>query len=570
MKNPEVAEILYEIADYLEIKGVDWKPRAYRRAAGAVETLSEDIEKVADRGELHEIPGVGKSIASKISEYLETGHLEYVENLRQEMPGKLREIMNIEGIGPKTAVKLHRELAIRNVDELQKAAEDGKIRQLEGFGEKTEENILEGISMYRSTQERFLLGYMLPTAQKIVDQLSQLDAVKRIELAGSIRRRRATIGDADILVISADSQEVMTNFVQMEEVDRVLSKGERKSTVVLENGLQIDLLVIDEKNFGAALMYFTGSKEHNVELRKRAIERNWKLSEYGLEERDSGEIVAQATEEEIYDKLGLEFIPPELRTNRGEIEAAAENRLPNLIQWEDIKGDLHVHSNWSEATYSIREMVQKAREIGHEYIAICDHTRSLPIAQGLTDEDFREREDEIADVNEEFDDIEVLSGAEVDILPDGSLDLEDETLTDLDVTVAAVHSSFRQTENEMSERVLSAMENRHIDIIGHPTGRIIQKRDPYAIDLDRIFEGAEKHGTKLEINCFPSRLDLRDNDILRAKEYDIEFSLGSDAHSIEHLRYLELGLSNARRGWLEKDQIINTLDLSDLREVFKS
>jgi DNA polymerase (family 10) len=338
----------------------------------------------------------------------------------------------------------------------------------------------------------------------------------------------------------------------------------------LGNGVQVDLLVIDEKNFGAALMYFTGSKEHNVELRKRAIEHNWKLSEYGLEERDTGEVIAQATEEDIYDKLDLQYIPPELRTNRGEIEAAAQKNLPNLVKWEDIRGDLHVHSNWSEGSHSIEEMVQKGREIGHEYIAICDHTQSLPIAQGLTDEEFQEREEEITKVNQRFDDIEVLSGAEVDILPDGSLDLENDTLNDLDVTVAAVHSSFKQDEDTMTERVLSAMKHEHIDILGHPTGRLIQERDPYAIDLTRIFEGAEKHGTKLEVNCFPSRLDLRDSDILKARKYDVQFSLGSDAHSIDHLRYLELGLSNARRGWLEKDQIINTQSLSELRNVLGS
>ena len=570
MKNPEVADVLYEIADYLEIKGVDWKPRAYRRAAGAVETLSEDIEQLAERGELKDIPGVGESIASKIAEYLENGHLEYLENLRQEMPGKLRKLMDIEGIGPKTAVKLHRELGIRNIDDLQRAAEEGKIRELEGFGKKTEENILENISMYRSHRERFLLGYMFPTAQKIVDELSQLDVVKRIELAGSIRRRKATIGDADILVISEDSDEVMNSFVQMEEGDRVLSKGERKSTIVLGNGLQVDLLVIDEKNFGAALMYFTGSKEHNVELRKRAIEHNWKLSEYGLEERETGEVIARSTEEGIYDKLDLQYIPPELRTNRGEIKAAAQNNLPNLVDWEDIRGDLHVHSNWSEGSHSIEEMVQKAREIGHEYIAICDHTQSLPIAQGLTDEEFQEREKEITEVNEQFDDIEVLSGAEVNILPDGNLDLEDDTLTDLDVTVAAVHSSFKQDEDTMTERVLSAMNHEYVDILGHPTGRLIQERDPYAIDLTRIFEGAEEYSTKLEVNCFPTRLDLRDSDILKARKYDVQFSLGSDAHSINHLRYLELGLSNARRGWLEKGQIINTLSRSKLRNVLSS
>jgi DNA polymerase (family 10) len=566
VKNQEIADLLYEIADYLEIKGVEWKPRAYRRAAGTIETLSEPIEEVYQRGELEEVSGVGESIAEKIAEYLEQGELEYLDNLREEMPQGFRGLMAVEGIGPKMAEKLYQELKITTVDELEQAAQNHRIRDLKGFGKKTEQNILENISMYRESHERFVLGYMLPDVEEIKAQLDKLDYVSRVELAGSTRRRRPTIGDADILVISKNSSQVMDFFTSREKVARVLSKGERKSTVVLSNNLQVDLLVIDEKNFGAALQYFTGSKDHNIALRKRAIDHNWKLSEYCLEDRESGETLASKTEDEIYNKLEMKYVIPELRENRGEIEAAAEGRLPEILDFEHLTSDLHVHSDWSEGVHNMKEMAQTAKESGLKFLALCDHTQGLGIASGLDEDEFQERQKEIDQVNEELEGFTIVSGAEVNIDSDGKLDLADDALDKLDVVVAAIHSGLSQSKEQLTERILSAVHNEHVDIIGHPTGRLLNKRQPKDLDMPAIYSAAEEQGVCLEINCFPTRMDLPDSHLIDAKEHDIQFSIGTDSHSTEHLRYIELGVSLARRGWIEPDQVINTLELSELKK----
>lgn len=566
MKNQEVADILYEIADYLEIKGVQWKPRAYRRAAGAIETLSDPIEEVYHQGELQEVSGVGESIAEKIAEYLQRGELEYLNNLREEMPQGLRSLMAVEGIGPKMAEKLYQELKITTVDELEHAAQNHKIRELEGFGEKTEQNILENISMYRESHERFVLGYMLPDVEEIKTQLDELDYVSRVEIAGSTRRRRPTIGDADILVISDNSSKVMDFFTSSEKVARVLSKGERKSTVVLKNNLQVDLLVIDEKNFGAALLYFTGSKDHNIALRKRAIDHNWKLSEYGLEDRESEETLASKTEDEIYRKLELEYIIPELRENRGEIKAAGEGRLPEVLNFEHLKSDLHVHSDWSEGVHSMKEMALTAKASGLKFLALCDHTQGLGIASGLDEDDFQERQKEIDKVNEELEEFTILPGAEVNIDSDGKLDLANDALEELDVVVAAIHSGLSQSQEQITERILSAIHNEHVDIIGHLTGRLLNKRQPYELDLPAIYSAAEDQDVCLEINCFPTRMDLPDSHLIDAKDHDLRFSIGTDSHSTEHLRFIELGVTLARRGWIEPNRVINTLELAELKK----
>lgn len=565
MKNQEVADMLYEIADYLEIKGVQWKPGAYRRAAGSIEALSDPIEELYQKGELQDVSGVGESIAEKIAEYLERGELEYLNNLREEVPQGLRGLMAIEGIGPKVAKKLYQELEITTVDELEQAAQNNRIRLLEGFGEKTEQNILENISMYKERHERFILGYMLPDVQEIKTQLDELEYVSRVEIAGSTRRRRPTIGDADILVISDDSSRVMGFFTSREKVARLLSRGERMSTVVLKNNLQVDLLVIDEKNFGAALLYFTGSKDHNIALRKRAIDRNWKLSEYGLEDRESGESLASKTENEIYKKLELEYIIPELRENRGEIEAAAEGKLPETLELEHLKSDLHVHSDWSEGVHTIKEMALVAKQSGLKFLALCDHTQGLGIASGLDEDGFQERQKEIDKVNDELEGFTVLPGAEVNIDSDGKLDLTDDALEKLDVVVAAIHSGLSQSQEQLTDRILSAIHNEHVDIIGHLTGRLLNKRPPYELDMPAIYHAAEEQNVCLEINCFPTRMDPPDSHLVDAKEYDIQFSIGTDSHSTEHLRFIELGVSLARRGWIEPTRIINTLNLTELK-----
>lgn len=564
MRNKEVADILYEIADILEMKGVDWKPRAYRRAAGNIEAHSEDIVSVKNKGELKEIPGVGESIAKKIREYLNTGKLEYLQELRKEQPTKLRTIMNIEGVGPKTAEKLYEELGISTVDELEEAAKDGKIRELEGFGKKSEQSILDGIKMYRQRSDRFILGYMLPTVKDILQDIRDKDIIERAEVAGSTRRRRATIGDIDILTISDEPEDVIDYFTSMPEIKAVLSKGPRKSTVVFSSDIQADILVVEEENFGAALLYFTGSKAHNIELRKIAKDKGWKLSEYGLEERDSEEKIASKTEEDIYKKLDLKFIRPELRENRGEIEAARNDELPDVVSFDDIRGDFHVHSDWSEGEHSIKEMAEAAKDMGYEYFALTDHTKTLAIAQGLDEDDFKEREKEIEEVNESLDDFTVLSGAEVNIDSDGKLDLEEDTLEKLDFVVAAIHSGFDQSESKLTERTISAIHSEYVHVIGHPAGRMLQEREPLPLDFQAIYEAAEDQGRWLEINCYPTRLDLSDENLMRAKEYDIEFSLGTDSHSIEHLRFMHIGVANAQRGWIETNQILNRYSLDKI------
>jgi len=570
IKNREVADILYEVADLLEIKGVQFKPRAYRRATQTIETLPNDITAIYDRGALQEIPGIGASIAAKIQEIIETGSLEYLEELREELPQGLRDLIEIEGLGPKTALKLHRNLKISSINELEAAARAGKIRHLEGFGEKTEQNILQSIEMYRSAQERFLLGYVLPIAKEIEEKLSTLDSVTRISLAGSIRRRKETVGDVDILVTSHQPAKVMNFFTQLAPVKRVLAKGKTKSTVVLTNNLQVDLRVMDEESFGAALQYFTGSKEHNIRLRAMALEKNWKLSEYSLLDKETNKTIAGKNEEEIYAALGLSYIEPELRENRGEIEASSRGKLPQLIHYDDVKGDLHVHTTWSDGAHSIAEMAAAAKSLGYEYLAICDHSETLQIAHGLTADELRKQMKEIEKLNRTLDDFTVLSGVEVNIDADGKLDIRDDVLKDLDIAVAAVHSGFKQSEAKMTQRVLTAMHNDYVDVIAHPTGRIINKRDPYQIDLPKIFEAASDLGVFMELNAFPNRLDLSDPNCFQAKDYGLKISIGTDAHHKDHLRYMEFGVATARRGWLEKQDILNTSTLNELRALLKS
>ncbi len=570
MTNIEVAAILYEVADLLRIRGVRFKPRAYRRAAQAIETLPEDITDVYERGDLERIPGVGSSIAEKIREIIETGTLAYLETLRGELPAGVREITDLEGVGPKKALILNRELGIKSVDELEAAAEAGRIRNLPGFGAKTEENIKRSIQMSRAARERFLLGSILPVAKDIEERLSALETVQRVSLAGSIRRRRETVGDVDVLATSTRPEEVMDVFCSLPGVERVLAKGTTKSTVVLTTGVQVDLRVVEEDHFGSALQYFTGSKDHNIALRRLAIARNWRLNEYGLTDLATGEPVAGRDERGVYAALGLQYIDPELRENRGEVEAALEGRLPEIVGYDAVRGDLHVHTKWSEGAHTIPEMAAAAQALGYEYVAICDHSQTLQIAHGLSEREVADQLREIERVNRELDGFTVLSGTECNIDMEGNPDLADSILKDLDVVVASVHSGFKQSEKEMTERVITAMHNDHVDIIGHPTGRLIQKRAPYRIDLPAVFAAAADLGVLLEINAFPTRLDLSDVNCFKAREHGVRFSLGSDAHARENLRYMELGIATARRGWLEAKDVVNTLPLKELLAALRS
>lgn len=562
--NAEVAEILYEISELYALKGETYRSRAYMMAAQRIGSLTEDIRKIWQRGELQSIPGIGKSIAAVIEEYLETGQSSKLEELREELPRGVMELIELDGVGPKKAMRLYEELGINSIDELEKAAKAGKIRRLKGFGPKTEENILRSIEEYRRRQERFLLGAILPVIDEIMAYMKECDAVLRIEPAGSARRRKETVGDLDILILSTRPEEVVERFVSMPRVSRVISQGTTRSTVIIGANLQVDLRVIPPESYGSALQYFTGSKAHNIKLRAIAVKKGYKLNEYGLFDRETGERIAGETEEGVYKALGLEWIEPELREDRGEIEAAMEGRLPRLVKEEEIRGDLHIHTKWSDGTGTIEEMAEKAMSLSLEYIAICDHSKSMGIARGLDEARLRKQMAEIDKLNERLEGFRVLKGIEVDIKADGSLDLSNSVLKDLDFVVASIHSGFKADERQMTERVIKAIHNDYVSTIGHPTGRIILRRRPYALNLDRVFEAAAEQGVMMEINAFPNRLDLNDVDAKAAKEHGIMMSIGTDAHAPNHMEFLNLGVAVARRGWLEPGDVINTLPVDEL------
>ncbi len=562
--NAEVAEILYEISELYALKGEPYRSRAYMMAAQRIGSLTEDIREIWRRGKLQSIPGVGKSIAAVIEEYLETGQSSKLEELREGLPRGVMELIELDGVGPKKAMRLYQELGINSIDELEAAAKAGKIRRLKGFGPKTEENILRSIEEYRRRQERFLLGAILPVIDEIIAYMKECDAVLRIEPAGSARRRKETVGDLDILVLSTRPEEVVERFVSMPRVSRVISQGTTRSTVIIGANLQVDLRVIPPKSYGSALQYFTGSKAHNIKLRTIAVKKGYKLNEYGLFDRKTGERIAGETEESIYKALGLEWIEPELREDRGEVEAAMEGRLPRLVKEEEIRGDLHIHTKWSDGTGTIEEMAKKAMSLGLEYIAICDHSKSMGIARGLDEERLRKQMAEIDKLNEQLEGFRVLKGIEVDIKADGTLDLPDSVLKDLDFVVASIHSGFKADERQMTERMIRAIHNDYISAIGHPTGRIILRRRPYALNLDRVFEAAAEQGVLMEINAFPNRLDLNDVNAKAAKEHGIMMSIGTDAHAPNHMEFLDLGVAVARRGWLEPGDVINTLPVDEL------
>ncbi len=567
MKNLEVAKMLYEIADILEAQDVEFKPRAYRKAARSIEELSEDITDIWKRGELEEIPGVGKHIAAKISEYLETGKLGYFEKLKKEFPVNLEELGRVEGLGPKKAIKLYKELGIKNLDDLKKAVEKHRIRKLEGFGEKSEQKIMEGIGLAKESGKRMLISQAVPIAQELEKKLRSLKEVEKLEVVGSYRRRKETVGDLDILVVSKNAGKVMDFFARIDKPITVLAKGPAKSSVKLSSGLQVDLRVFRESEYGAAMLYFTGSKDHNIALRKVAISKKMKLSEYGLFKGEKS--VAGKTEEEVYKKLGLrQWIPPELRENMGEIGAAQKGKLPKLVEINDIRGDLHCHTNWSEGRNKIEEMAEKAKSLGYEYLLISDHGGTLvPIANCMPENKILKQGKKIDELNRKLKGLALLKGSETNIKDDGSIDVSNKTLKTLDIATAGIHTKFRMPKKEMTKRIITAMENEHIDVIAHPSGRLIGSRPAYDFDFDEVVDAARRTKTFLEINCQPDRLDLDYSQVFRARG-KLRFTLGTDAHDEHHMDYMESGLSQARKGWCEKKDILNTLSLKDLRKVF--
>ena len=578
MKNKELAKIFYAIADYLKMEGVAFKPTAYKRAALAIENLEEDIEKIYKKGglkELEKIPGVGKSIALKIVEYLKTGKIERYEKFKKKAPIDLEEIVSIEGMGPKKAKVLYQKLGIKNLKDLERAAKRHQIAPLFGFGEKTEKSILEGIEFLKKSKKRFLLGYIMPIAENILERLKNLREVKQVSLAGSIRRMKETIGDIDILAVSANPQKVMDFFVSQPEVVKVWGKGLTKSSVRVKDGFDIDLRIVAEKSYGSALQYFTGSKEHNIAVRRIAIEKGLKLNEYGLFR--GKKMIAGKTEEEIYQTIGLPLIPPEMRTNRGEIEAALNGKLPKIIGYNDIKGDIHCHIKWRKrwdgGTNTIEEMARAAMQMGYQYIGIASHTKFLKIEHGLDEKQLDLRNKDIERINSELQilnpEFQILKGCEANILNNGSVDINDEALKKLDYVIAGVHSNLKMSRDKMTERIIKAMKNPNVDIISHPTGRIIQRRDECQIDFGKILRAAKEFKVILEINSFPDRLDLKDVYIKLAKEAGVKMVINSDSHHKDHLRFVKYGIAQARRGWAGRKDIINTYSVKEMLQFLK-
>ena len=574
MRNQEIAKIFYGIASYLETESVAFKPYAYEKAAINLETLEEDVEEIYKKGglkALKSLPGVGKSIAEKIEEYLKTNKIKYYEQLKKKMPFNLEEIIAVEGMGPKKAKVLYQKLGIKNIKDLQIAAKAGKIARLFGFGVITEKNIIEGIAFLKRSKGRFLLGEILPKAKEVYEKLKCLKEVEKIDYAGSLRRMKETIGDVDFLVVSQKPQIVMDFFVSLPGVIKIWGKGSTKASVRMKDGFDMDIRVVPKKSYGSALQYFTGSKEHNIVTRKIAINKGLKLSEYGLFR--GAKKIAGENEKEIYKKLGMEWIPPELRENQGEIEVSLAGKLPKVTDYDDIKGDLHCHSKWDGGLNSIKEMAEAAEIMGYEYVGIADHTKFLRIEHGLDEGQLSRQRKEIDRINKKFQvpspKSQVLQGCEANILSDGSIDIKDEALKKLDFVIAGVHSSFKMEKTKMTERIIRAMKNPNVDIISHPTGRLLKRRDEYQIDFDKILKVAKETGTILEINSYPERLDLNDQNIRRAKTAGVKMVINTDSHRKDQLRFIEFGVAQARRGWAEKEDIINTQPLEKLLKFFK-
>ena len=567
MKNQFVADTLYLIADLLDLKGeMFFKTRAYRIAAQTIESLDEDIETIVRQGTLESIAGIGEALAKKITELVRTGKLEYLERLKKEVPTGLIDLLSIPGLGPKKVAAMYKKLGITTIEDLRNAASNGKLRTLAGFGEITERNILRGIHLLEKTSGRVLLNVAYEDGTRYLDYLKKSKQIEKIDIAGSLRRMRETIGDLDILASSKDPEAVMEHFVKYPEVAEILAKGATKSSVLLNDHLQVDLRVVEEKSYGAALQYFTGSKDHNVALRGFAIKKGYKLNEYGLFDKNTEKYIAGKSEADIYKKIGMQYIEPELRENRGEFEAAKNNTLPTLVKYDEIKGDFHVHSLWSDGSDSIETIAAAATQRGYEFIGITDHSQSLKIANGLTEERVQKKILEIKKVEKKFPNLQILCGTECDIKTDGTLDYNRKILQQFDFVYIAIHTAFKMDKATMTKRIITGMDNEQVNFLAHPTGRLIGKRDPYEVDIDQIIDAAKQTDTRLEINSFPDRLDLDDAHLKQAKEHQIRFVLGTDSHSINHLDFMRFGIATARRGWLEKQDILNT---SSVREIEK-
>jgi DNA polymerase (family 10) len=564
VKNFELARLFYEIASLLEVRDESrFRIRAWQRAAQTLETLTEPVEAVAARGGLRALPGIGKEIATRIEEYLGTGRLELLERLRDNLPPNFVSLLEVRGLGPRTARALWELLGIDTVERLEEACRSGRIIGVAGVQKKTAENLLRAIEQYKAGRSRALLTTARAIAAQVAGALRAHGGVERLEIAGSLRRMRETVKDIDILVTSTEPAHVIQTLASLPSVAEVTARGETKISVRHQDGLAIDLRVVALEAFGAALQYFTGSKAHNVRLREMAVRRGLKISEYGVFEEATGARVAGETEEDVYTAVGLPWIPPELREDGGEIDAAREGRLPALVERADLRGDLHDHTEWSDGHHPLERLVEAAEARGYEYVIVSDHSRSLSIAQGLSIERLRQQRAEIRAVQARHR-IRILAGTECDILEDGTLDFPDDVLAELDVVVASVHSRFKQDRATMTARIVRALANPHMDILGHPTGRRLGSREPYDVDLEAVFAAARAHGKAVEINASPERLDLNDVHARRAAEAGVLLSISTDTHYLSELDHVDLGVAVARRAWLTRDHVVNTRSLDDL------
>jgi len=572
VKNREIANLLYEMAELLELHAENrFKIIAFSKAARAIESLPEDISIVCREKRLQSIPGIGNAIAQKVEEYLKTGQIAAHQELLAKTPPGLVKLLEISGLGPKTIFLLHEKLNITNLEELEKAAKEHRIRRLPRMGPTRETNILKSIERYRKRSTRILFSTAEPIVDDILAYLQGMEGLDHITVAGSFRRAKETVGDIDILATASRPEEIVAAFARMPLVEEVLVQGPTKASVIVQETIQVDLRIVEHRSFGTVLQYFTGSKEHNVRLRQLALSRGYSLSEYSLTRLADSQDLFFDREDEVYAALGLTYIPPEMREDRGEIEAALRGTLPRLLEQKDLRGDLHVHSDWSDGRSSIQEMAHAALALGYEYIALCDHSPSVGIAGGLTAERLEQKIEAIAAVNDEMRGmgITVLAGTEVDIKADGRLDYSDDLLERCDVVVAAVHMGLQQTERAITGRLISAIENENVDIIAHPTGRIIDQREPYEVDMHAVLKAAAKTDTAMEINSHPSRLDLCDTNAKAAKDMGVKLCINTDAHDVEQLLTMKYGVNVARRAWLDKKDVLNALSLKELQYVLK-
>ncbi|MEW6101450.1 MAG: DNA polymerase/3'-5' exonuclease PolX [Candidatus Omnitrophota bacterium] len=568
MNNIEIARIFREISEILQIKGENvFRVRAYERAAQTIQSLTEDIENFAKEGRLTEIPGIGKDLAAKIEEFLGTGRVKMLEDLKKKIPEGLLELLNIPSVGPKTAKLLSEKLKIKNIEGLKKAIKNKQLEGVFGIKEKTIENIKKGIEILEGGRERLTLGQATLIADEFLNYFKREPSIKELCLAGSLRRQKETVRDIDILVISANPRRVMDIFTALPTVKDILAKGETKSSVRTHSGVQVDCRVVSQKSFGAALIYFTGSKNFNIKLRQLAIKKGFKVNEYGVFRNNR--FLAGKSEEEVFKLLGMSFVAPELREDTGEVELALKNRLPSLVEHKDIKGDLHVHSNWSDGANTIQEMAQAALKSGLSYIGATDHSQSLKVAGGLSTRELKKKKAEIDKINKRLKGLRVLFSTEADIDAEGRIDYPDDTLKEFDVVVAAIHSGFKQPREQLTKRMIKACNSKYVHIIAHPTGRLWGVREPYDLDIEKVFKAAKETNTHLEINAFPERLDLDSLNCRKAKEIGVGLAINTDAHSFGQLETMKFGVSVARRGWLSKEDVINTLEAEELLKKIK-